>query len=891
MDLILKYSPFKTEEEVFEQFSKIKGRSGTLVIIYNLKLLDNGDPELDISTDTTDIVMGGGDTPTDDDGVYPERRSFRAYAAVLYVEPKMKIYLQNKKVRTKHLASCLHKPRKYKYTSTRFKTRSELETAKAVNEAKLCEERAREAESTARDLEKKIAHVDGKEKMAMLRKAQHEAADRRKEANQKKEIATRKQKSLKEPKTLSFVYGMNIENRKHDGLFIYNCSRLIKMYEKVGPQLEGGVNCSGVLGYVDVPYLVLEPTHNKQNFEDRKEYRLLLKAMGEHMVQYWRDTAIASQGVTKYWEDFGYISSNWKDMPSNDSKYLRKRAMQLQTMLQCDSCLKWRLLQFSSSNINKEFDEDWTCTQNPDPTHNRCASAEQKVNIPIGVLKKDNKTAEEKKKKLNEDIRKKQEKLNSMQKFRSVTSRHDLDSDDTTVVVAPRYQESRIQKSSAAATVSKPIGKANSVFSASTKQSSKPVGKASPVISNSRGQSVEYSRSRSLPSTPTNQRKSSTTSRTVPSKAQLAKRKSLDMKPQPKKTATILASTKSLKRTRVETSEESSSSESSSDEEIEPPKKKKEEKPKQRAVKTTKDPIKATKEQEVDSSCVSSNDDEAEEIGCKVETNINGVWHSGRITHSSKSKVKVKFDKHPKDKFDKWYERTDKNLRILEDKFKVSPILKSGKEEIEKKENEEQKQIIEETMEVSTTEDKKDRKTIEDFEMKEDEVIKEAMATTTQPATTTTTESPATTTTPSASGAQHGYTKEEIDELVAKAALVDTISKSYRKCLRYFLPPNWVMSKDDINKLSLEEVGEFDLEKFFDSYEKGLRDLVGTFQHEAFEKKKMAETASTRLKSFQRMVAQLLKSINEEEINIDEDTDGEVIEELLAACVRQAMQE
>jgi hypothetical protein len=24
-------------------------------------------------------------------------------------------------------------------------------------------------------------------------------------------------------------------------MFIYNCSRLIKMYEKVGPQLEGGM--------------------------------------------------------------------------------------------------------------------------------------------------------------------------------------------------------------------------------------------------------------------------------------------------------------------------------------------------------------------------------------------------------------------------------------------------------------------------------------------------------------------------------------------------------------------------------------------------------------------------------------------------------------------------
>lgn len=46
---------------------------------------------------------------------------------------------------------------------------------------------------------------------------------------------------------------------------------------------------------VDVPYLVLEPTHNKQDFADAKEYRHLLKAMGEHLAQYWKDVAIGSE--------------------------------------------------------------------------------------------------------------------------------------------------------------------------------------------------------------------------------------------------------------------------------------------------------------------------------------------------------------------------------------------------------------------------------------------------------------------------------------------------------------------------------------------------------------------------------------------------------------------
>ena len=46
---------------------------------------------------------------------------------------------------------------------------------------------------------------------------------------------------LRDPKQLSFVFGVNIENRSRDGMFVYNSSRLIKMYQKVGPQADGGV--------------------------------------------------------------------------------------------------------------------------------------------------------------------------------------------------------------------------------------------------------------------------------------------------------------------------------------------------------------------------------------------------------------------------------------------------------------------------------------------------------------------------------------------------------------------------------------------------------------------------------------------------------------------------
>ena len=56
MSLIYKYSPFHNETDFMNQFDLLDDQ-GTLVIIYNLKLLDSGLPELDISSDPTDILL------------------------------------------------------------------------------------------------------------------------------------------------------------------------------------------------------------------------------------------------------------------------------------------------------------------------------------------------------------------------------------------------------------------------------------------------------------------------------------------------------------------------------------------------------------------------------------------------------------------------------------------------------------------------------------------------------------------------------------------------------------------------------------------------------------------------------------------------------------------
>lgn len=42
-------------------------------------------------------------------------------------------------------------------------------------------------------------------------------------------------------------------------------------------------------------------------------------------------------------------------------------------LLVTDLCLKWRILPFSANTVGKVFPDDWVCSMNPDPAHNRSA--------------------------------------------------------------------------------------------------------------------------------------------------------------------------------------------------------------------------------------------------------------------------------------------------------------------------------------------------------------------------------------------------------------------------------------------------------------------------------------------------------------------------------------
>ncbi|KAM7322036.1 hypothetical protein ACRRTK_018877 [Alexandromys fortis] len=261
LSIIYKYSPFKTEAKLMEQFDMIYGRCGTLLIIYNMKLLLSGEPELDVKTDKEDILMAEALEEL------PERRSFRAYTAVLYFDPRMRIFIQAKRVQTKHLCYSLYKPRKYQYATSSFK-------GKFKTKAKEGEEAAKMAELRFKELQVK-EHQPNRISLSSEKTGSKDdgsfSTGKRMRGVQRQERRGKAEDGLQKA-------GEDVET-KHESL---------RQKQRLG---------AGVIGIVNIPLEIMEPSHNKQEFLNVQEYNRLVKVMGQYLIQYCKDTGITIRVV------------------------------------------------------------------------------------------------------------------------------------------------------------------------------------------------------------------------------------------------------------------------------------------------------------------------------------------------------------------------------------------------------------------------------------------------------------------------------------------------------------------------------------------------------------------------------------------------------------------
>ncbi|XP_059150087.1 uncharacterized protein LOC131936959 [Physella acuta] len=120
---ILKYSLFQTQNDLVEELKKL-GTTGTKIIIYNLRRLDNGRYELDFDSDPTDIRCPEAYTArsnrADDRYNNEYRRSLRQYCKILYFRPKMKIFIRGEEVEAQVMSKSL-----LATTNTYYKPRSQ----------------------------------------------------------------------------------------------------------------------------------------------------------------------------------------------------------------------------------------------------------------------------------------------------------------------------------------------------------------------------------------------------------------------------------------------------------------------------------------------------------------------------------------------------------------------------------------------------------------------------------------------------------------------------------------------------------------------------------------------------------------------------------------------
>ncbi len=67
-------------------------------------------------------------------------------------------------------------------------------------------------------------------------------------------------------------------------MMLYHRNRLIKPYLRVGMQLSSGTQGLGVIGVIEADWL--QPTHNKQDFDQTAAYRNTITALADRLDTY-----------------------------------------------------------------------------------------------------------------------------------------------------------------------------------------------------------------------------------------------------------------------------------------------------------------------------------------------------------------------------------------------------------------------------------------------------------------------------------------------------------------------------------------------------------------------------------------------------------------------------
>ncbi|KAJ4933269.1 hypothetical protein JOQ06_030102 [Pogonophryne albipinna] len=281
-------------EEIQTEIDGISSKTGTRIIIWNLRSTSSKPSEFDFERDRYDIRIPSEFDETMKDAApkpgpsqatksnIPESvSSLRAYCSILYLKPRMQIIVRGQKVKSQLIAKTLAFVRKDHYKPTFL------------------------------------------------------------------------------PKRIPITFGYNTRSKDQYGIMLYHKNRLIKAYERVGCQLKANNKGVGVIGIIECFFL--EPTHNKQSFDETDKYRKTMNSLGTKLEEYWNEI-------------------NYKTKQENPNSTIpmedtTKRPDQNWVM--CDECLHWRKL--PDGIDTDKLPEKWSCHLNPDPQFRSCQTEQEPV--------------------------------------------------------------------------------------------------------------------------------------------------------------------------------------------------------------------------------------------------------------------------------------------------------------------------------------------------------------------------------------------------------------------------------------------------------------------------------------------------------------------------------
>ncbi|XP_051751646.1 MORC family CW-type zinc finger protein 3b [Ctenopharyngodon idella] len=156
-------------------------------------------------------------------------------------------------------------------------------------------------------------------------------------------------------KRVRITFGYNTKSKEHYGIMMYHKNRLIKPYVKVSCQCKAERKGVGVIGVIECNFL--QPTHNKQDFDDTDKYRKIMHNLSIKLEEYWNEIRYKRK----------------KEDPNCTVAIEDVLKVPDQVWVQCDSCLKWRRLPDGIT----ELPDKWFCSMNYDPQFRSCLVEEE----------------------------------------------------------------------------------------------------------------------------------------------------------------------------------------------------------------------------------------------------------------------------------------------------------------------------------------------------------------------------------------------------------------------------------------------------------------------------------------------------------------------------------